>query len=348
MARYTGNHCPVCEQAFTDNDDIVVCPDCGTPYHRACWQKVGVCMHRSEHAAGFEWQPEVGAGAAEAAHAAVCPNCGNHNTPGAVRCSHCGCPLPKPGEEPQNAPGAAPQPPQNQGPIYARNPGDVNPNAAPRNDRAAPGPHIDTYSSGPDGIQRREIGPEDPIEGIKAKDWAAFVGRSPMYYLMQFFRMSLTKQKVAVSLSAFLFGPAYLLYRKMWKEGLLTAVLTVVLSLPSLIAIVATFNPSLFGAMPLGWVPIAADVCAIAAWIVKILLGLFSVYLYRNHAKKNIDKICTDYPEGNARTDALLQKGGTCLPAALLYYGIMLLLASLVINLAGPSFVQYAMAMTGY
>ena len=31
MARYTGNHCPVCEQEFTDNDDIVVCPDCGTP-----------------------------------------------------------------------------------------------------------------------------------------------------------------------------------------------------------------------------------------------------------------------------------------------------------------------------
>jgi hypothetical protein len=225
MARYTGNHCPVCEQEFTDNDDIVVCPDCGTPYHRACWQKVGACMHQSEHAAGFEWKPEVGAGAAEAAHAATCPNCGTHNTPGAVRCSHCGCPLPKAGEE---APGAAPQKPQDQGPIYARNPGDVNPGGASRNDRAAPGPHIDTYSAGPDGIQRREIGPEDPIEGIKAKDWATFVGRSPMYYLMQFFRMSETKQKVTLSLSAFLFGPAYLFYRKMWKQGLLATLVMVV------------------------------------------------------------------------------------------------------------------------
>ena len=84
MARYTGNHCPVCEQEFTDNDDIVVCPDCGTPYHRACWQKVGACMHQSEHAAGFEWKPEVGAGAAEAAHAATCPNCGTHIA--AARC----------------------------------------------------------------------------------------------------------------------------------------------------------------------------------------------------------------------------------------------------------------------
>ena len=339
MTRYTGNHCPVCEQAFTDEDDIVVCPDCGTPYHRACWQKVGACTHKSEHAAGFEWKPEVGPEAEQAAHEATCPNCGTHNTPGAARCSHCGCPLPKStGAEDAKAED------EKSVPIYARDPAAVH-----SKDRTEPGPHIDAYGTGADGgIYRREIGPEDTIDGIKAKDWAAYVGRSPMYYLMQFFHMSLTKQKVAVSLSAFLFGPAYLLYRKMWKEGLLTAVLTVVLSLPSLIAIVATFNPSLFGAMPLGWVPVAADVCAIAAWIVKILLGLFSVYLYRNHAKKNIDKICTDYPEGNARTDALLQKGGTCLPAALLYYGIMLLLASLVINLAGPSFVQYAMAMTGY
>ena len=169
-----------------------------------------------------------------------------------------------------------------------------------------------------------------------------------MYYLMQFFRMSMTKQKVAVCLSAFLFGPAYLLYRKMWKEGLLTALLSLVLSVPSLIAIVATFNPSLFGSMPLHWVPVAADVCAIADWIVRILLGLFSVWLYRNASKKNIDKIYSEYPEGDARTDALLQKGGTSIWAALLYFGIVLLLSSLVINLAGPGFVQYAMAMAGY
>ena len=110
----------------------------------------------------------------------------------------------------------------------------------------------------------------------------------------------------------------------------------------------ATFNPSLFGSMPLHWVPVAADVCAIADWIVRILLGLFSVWLYRNTSKKNIDKIYSEYPEGDARTDALLQKGGTSIWAALLYFGIVLLLSSLVINLAGPGFVQYAMAMAGY
>uniref|UniRef100_UPI004028DE46 RING finger protein n=1 Tax=Gemmiger formicilis TaxID=745368 RepID=UPI004028DE46 len=341
MTRYTGNHCPVCEQAFTDEDDIVVCPDCGTPYHRACWQKVGACMHKSEHAAGFEWQPEFGPDAEKAAHEATCPNCGTHNQPGAAQCSHCGCPLPK-----DDGPRPDPKDEDAQVPIYTRDPSTVH---KPDNSRTAPGPRIDTYTADDNGgICRREIGPEDTIDGIKAKDWAAYVGRSPMYYLMQFFRMSITKQKVTVCLSAFLFGPAYLLYRKMWKEGLLTALLSIVLSVPSLIAIVATFNPSLFGSMPLHWVPVAADVCAIADWIVRILLGLFSVWLYRNTSKKNIDKIYSEYPEGDARTDALLQKGGTSIWAALLYFGIVLLLSSLVINLAGPGFVQYAMAMAGY
>ena len=338
MTRYTGNHCPVCEQAFTDTDDIVVCPDCGTPYHRDCWKKVGACMHRSEHAAGFEWQPEIGPEAVKAAHEATCPNCGTRNTPGAARCSHCGCPLPR-----SDADSADAAKPEEQVPIYARDPSAVN------NSSAAPGPHIETYSADREGgIYRREIGPEDTIDGIKAKDWAAYVGRSPMYYLMQFFRMSITKRKIAVCLSAFLFGPAYLFYRKMWKEGLLTAVLTIVLSIPTFIEIISVFNPSLLGAMPLGWLPAAVNVCAVASWALNIILGLFAVSWYRREAKKNIDRIYADYPDGEARTDALLQKGGTNLLAALLYFGIMLLLASLVINLTKPGFVQYAMSISGY
>ena len=295
-------------------------------------------MHRSEHAAGFEWQPEVGPEAVKAAHEATCPNCGTRNTPGAARCSHCGCPLPR-----NDADSADAAKPEEQVPIYARDPSAVN------NRSAAPGPHIETYSADREGgIYRREIGPEDTIDGIKAKDWAAYVGRSPMYYLMQFFRMSITNRKAAICLSAFLFGPAYLFYRKMWKEGLLTAILTIVLSIPTFIEIISVFNPSLLGAMPLGWLPAAVNVCAVASWALNIILGLFAVSWYRREAKKNIDRIYADYPDGEARTNALLQKGGTNLLAALLYFGIMLLLASLVINLAGPGFVQYAMSISGY
>ena len=32
MADYTGKKCIVCGGVFSENDDIVVCPECGTPY----------------------------------------------------------------------------------------------------------------------------------------------------------------------------------------------------------------------------------------------------------------------------------------------------------------------------
>ncbi len=114
-----------------------------------------------------------------------------------------------------------------------------------------------------------------------------------MYYLMQFFRMSITNRKAAVCLSAFLFGPAYLFYRKMWKEGLLTAILTIVLSIPTFIEIISVFNPSLLGAMPLGWLPVAVNVCAVASWALNIILGLFAVSWYRREAKKKTSTAST-------------------------------------------------------
>ncbi|MBS6236502.1 MAG: hypothetical protein KH615_11425, partial [Clostridiales bacterium] len=38
---YTGLKCPVCGKPFGTDDDIVVCPEYGAPYHRACYQQAG-------------------------------------------------------------------------------------------------------------------------------------------------------------------------------------------------------------------------------------------------------------------------------------------------------------------
>lgn len=327
MARYTGNHCPVCEQAFTDDDDIVVCPDCGTPYHRTCWQKVGVCMHQSEHAAGFEWKPEVGPEAEAAAHAAICPNCGTHNEPGSAHCSHCGVPLPAPGQAPEES-----------GPIYARRPGAGSTAADPG---TASGPRMEAYGPGADGgIYRREVGPEDAIDGVKAKHWAIFLGRSPMYYLMQFFRMSETNHRITFSFSAFLFGPAYLLYRKMWKEGIAVAILSLVLYLPGLLSLVAYYNADFFGNMPVGWLGPASTVAEFINWLLRVVLALFSVSLYEKHAKARIIEVCARCPEGPERTEALARSGGTNILAAILYFGILALLYVAFLYMAGPTFVS--------
>jgi len=49
--------CPACEKAFTERDAVVVCPDCGAPYHRACYDMEGQCIFTELHDKGFEWKP---------------------------------------------------------------------------------------------------------------------------------------------------------------------------------------------------------------------------------------------------------------------------------------------------
>lgn len=56
--RYVGQKCPVCNNEFNGNDDIVVCPLCGTPHHRECYKKNGECGNFDLHNDGFRWMPE--------------------------------------------------------------------------------------------------------------------------------------------------------------------------------------------------------------------------------------------------------------------------------------------------
>ena len=55
--KYTGEKCIVCGELFADGDDIVVCPDCGTPCHRSCWEKSGECTNTALHESGESWKP---------------------------------------------------------------------------------------------------------------------------------------------------------------------------------------------------------------------------------------------------------------------------------------------------
>ncbi|MCR4593639.1 MAG: DUF2628 domain-containing protein [Clostridiales bacterium] len=53
--RYSNDSCPICGNVFTPADDIVVCPLCGTPHHRACYNKNGACANEERHNDGFHW-----------------------------------------------------------------------------------------------------------------------------------------------------------------------------------------------------------------------------------------------------------------------------------------------------
>lgn len=47
--KYANYKCPVCKNQFTEEDDIVVCPECGTPHHRECYVQNGNCANADKH-----------------------------------------------------------------------------------------------------------------------------------------------------------------------------------------------------------------------------------------------------------------------------------------------------------
>ncbi|MDR0197131.1 MAG: hypothetical protein LBI36_02790 [Oscillospiraceae bacterium] len=60
ITKFKGEQCPVCSERFADADDVVVCPECGTPHHRSCYLGNGDCANGSRHAeGGFEWKSRL-------------------------------------------------------------------------------------------------------------------------------------------------------------------------------------------------------------------------------------------------------------------------------------------------
>lgn len=65
MYRYAYDNCPVCGLTFTDNDDVVVCPECGTPHHRSCYNNFGGCANAEKHSEGFTFSSSTPSAAEE-------------------------------------------------------------------------------------------------------------------------------------------------------------------------------------------------------------------------------------------------------------------------------------------
>jgi hypothetical protein len=57
--RFENQVCPVCEEKFKENDEIVVCPECGTPHHRDCYINLGECKNSALHNENFTFEPVI-------------------------------------------------------------------------------------------------------------------------------------------------------------------------------------------------------------------------------------------------------------------------------------------------
>ncbi len=230
MTDYTGINCPVCGKAFTTDDDIVVCPKCGAPYHRECYAKVGKCVFEEKHGTPEAWSPPEPKSAQGKAAVSFkhCPSCGTENSENAIFCEHCGQLLTPSHQDSQGYPPNGTFPPF--GGYYS--------NGTPANPNQPEQPNVPTngypnqvpYIFDPMG----GVNPNEQIDNVPAGDVAKLVQSNTQYYLpvfMDFQRF----QRNRFNFSGFLFSGGWMLYRKQYKLG------SIITSIMGLLILISTY-----------------------------------------------------------------------------------------------------------
>lgn len=87
MHNYIGEKCLECNSQFTNDDDIVVCPTCGTPYHRECYFKNNKCINEELHNSNSFWKSEKKL--KMEIEKRICQNCGYINPENVSSCQKC-------------------------------------------------------------------------------------------------------------------------------------------------------------------------------------------------------------------------------------------------------------------
>ena len=185
--KYSGELCPWCGNVFTEDDDIVVCPECGTPHHRSCMHAHAGCAHNAQHSEGFTWKPSARDDSTtrdtEDEPAAVQPLIDEG------RCPYCGEELPEDGNgvcpncgrvriKVFNAPGAGPVSP----------------------------------------VFKPDFDPNEKIGEITSGDIALACRTGANHYIKSFRKFEYGAS-LSFNIGAFVFAPHWFLYRKLYKAA---------------------------------------------------------------------------------------------------------------------------------
>lgn len=176
MFLYDNQKCPVCGDPFKEGDDIVTCPECGTPHHRACYEKTGRCANYSLHAQGFDYRKTQS-------------------------------------EKQQAQQNAARQ----VGEYYVPPNKDAQGGAAERQTQSEY-THIPMGPAAEPGRKSSFVFKKDEkIGGVLLSDIITVVGSNFMKFITKFRK----NKKISWNWSAFIFGPYYLFFRKLYGPGTL-------------------------------------------------------------------------------------------------------------------------------
>lgn len=269
--KYIGETCPVCGSVFAEGEDIVVCPECGTPSHRECWQKEGKCINEDKHGE-FLWSPTeaeyVEAEQVEAEKAPdssvskLCPFCSARNDENAVFCQSCGKPF------------------------VEGNQADI--------------PFVNQQ------FNQASFDVDKEIDGIKISKIARYVQINFPRYIHKFTRIS--EKKISFNWAAFLFNPYWFFFRKLYYVGgiflgvqlllsILLSFLMMQLGIDDFIneytTIVASRDIEAMQAFMLDATPELTKMMILSSitFIPNLIAGFFADRIYKRNAFKNIKKI---------------------------------------------------------
>lgn len=318
MLDYTGIKCPVCEVPFRKEDDIVVCPECGAPYHRECYHKEGQCVFGDLHEQGKEWQPPAPPKAPDPTAEIKdreCPVCGTLNGRSALFCNRCGTSLLG---EPQTYRNTA----AGQNPQQTQTPPPYTPFTAPQ--RGPYGGAVPPFAFDPMG----GVSPAEVLDtNVTFGDASKLVKQNTGYYMPVFRYMKQTGRN-KFNFSAFLFSGGWMLYRKQYKYGAIVTALmfclyvaylciSIFISSPALLNLMQQanmdvtqgFSPTneqmlviteLMSQDPMLYFQIALPMlCLLMMLAVMIVVGIRGNKMYMKHCIRTVQRIKTEGTEND-------------------------------------------------
>ena len=311
-SKYIGQPCTSCRNVFKENDEVVVCPECGSPYHKDCYKLEGKCINTLLHESGSDWHPEPvvvpGVNTDK-----VCPNCGTRNSNGAFFCTECGRSLSddRPNDPPPPLYGTHNPIPQGQ------QFGGVRPEASPF-------------------INVQTVSPETDVDSNTVGEYTKYVGMKYFYYIPKFLKFAKSGSKLSFNIPAFFFPQIWFFYRKMPIHGIITMILSILTSIPTLIEYAAVDAPILqtpnFSR--------AALLCSIVNWVITLFCAFFGNYLYYRKAKADIDRIKAHTTDPVRVNYSIETKGGTSVAYVLIAFVVVF-----IISMVFSSFMVMSLGM---
>ncbi len=316
---YKGVSCPVCGKEFQEGDDIVVCPECGAPHHRACYKELGHCAMQQLHEQGLAWKNPNEPEKTGADEDIICPNCGLFCKAKDEFCPNCRFPLKNHAPE------------QHHGQQVVENPFEGQPSADAELNHMF-----------------EAIYEEDRIDGVPAKDFISIVRQNYSYFLRVFKIFSQKAKAKVFNWAAFFFNFFYFFYRKMYKIGFILLGVYLLSNIPALILSYhmvqqAVADPMLMSSLQFDFTGlegllIISQLCMYARFGVSVYCGFTANRHYYKHCKEKIRKLNV-VSSGSGQIEyqrTLSSLGGTNLMSVFLIIALLIglmLIASTVLVL---------------